>query len=210
MLKRALRAATLDGSITPVLLGSAFKNKGVQPLLDAIVDYLPSPLDVPSIHGIDPRTENELSRRAADDEPFSALAFKVMSDPYVGKLTYFRVYSGKLKAGDRVLNTTTGKTERISRILQMHANHREERDEIGAGEIAAARRAEEHDDGRHALDRDGADRARVDDVPRPGDLGRRRAEDEGRPGQARRRACSASRRRTRRSASAPTRRPARR
>ncbi len=138
MLKRAIRAATLDGTVTPVLLGSAFKNKGVQPLLDAIVDYLPSPLDVPAIHGLDPRTQHELSRRAADDEPFAALAFKVMSDPYVGKLTYFRVYSGKLKAGDRVLNTTTGKTERISRILQMHANHREEREEIGAGEIAAA------------------------------------------------------------------------
>src|SRR5829696_2717965 len=138
MLKRAIRAATLDGSITPVLLGSAFKNKGVQPLLDAIVDYLPSPLDVPAIHGVDPRTQHELSRRAAEDEPFAALAFKVMSDPYVGKLTYFRVYSGKLSAGSRVLNTTTGKTERISRILQMHANHREEREEIGAGEIAAA------------------------------------------------------------------------
>jgi elongation factor G len=137
MLKRALRAATLDGSVTPVLLGSAFKNKGVQPLLDAIVDYLPSPLDVPAVHGVDPRTQNELSRKAAPDEPFSALAFKVMSDPYVGKLTYFRVYSGQLKAGDRVLNTTTGKTERISRILQMHANHREEREEIAAGEIAA-------------------------------------------------------------------------
>ena len=138
MLKRALRAATLDGSVTPVLLGSAFKNKGVQPLLDAIIDYLPSPLDVPPIHGIDPRTDHELSRRPALDEPFSALAFKVMSDPYVGKLTYFRVYSGQVKAGDRVLNTTTGKTERIGRILQMHANHREERQEIGAGEIAAA------------------------------------------------------------------------
>jgi elongation factor G len=137
MLRRALRAATLDSSITPILLGSAFKNKGVQPLLDAIIGYLPSPLDVPSVHGIDPRTQHELSRKAAEDEPFSALAFKVMSDPYVGKLTYFRVYSGKLKAGDRVLNTTTGRTERISRILQMHANHREEREEIGAGEIAA-------------------------------------------------------------------------
>ncbi len=138
MLRRALRAATLDTTVTPVLAGSAFKNKGVQPLLDAVVDYLPSPLDVPPIHGIDPRTEHELSRRPALDEPFSALAFKVMSDPYVGKLTYFRVYSGQVKAGDRVLNTTTGKTERIGRILQMHANHREERPEIGAGEIAAA------------------------------------------------------------------------
>jgi elongation factor G len=138
MLRRALRAATLDITVTPVLLGSAFKNKGVQPLLDAVVDYLPSPIDVPPIHGLDPRTENELSRRPALDEPFSALAFKVMSDPYVGKLTYFRVYSGTVKSGDRVMNTTTGRTERISRILQMHANHREEREEIGAGEIAAA------------------------------------------------------------------------
>jgi elongation factor G len=138
MLRHALRKGTIENRITPVLLGSAFKNKGVQPLLDAVVDYLPSPLDVPPVHGIDPRTEHELSRRPALEEPFSALAFKVMSDPYVGKLTYFRVYSGKVKAGERVLNTTTGKTERIGRILQMHANHREEREEIGAGEIAAA------------------------------------------------------------------------
>jgi elongation factor G len=137
MMRRALRAGTIASSFTPVLLGSAFKNKGVQPLLDAVVDYLPSPLDVPPVHGIDPRTEHDLSRRPALDEPFSALAFKVMSDPYVGKLTYFRVYSGTLKAGDRVLNTSTGRTERVGRILQMHANHREERQEIGAGEIAA-------------------------------------------------------------------------
>ena len=138
MLRRALRVGTLADKITPVVLGSAFKNKGVQPLLDAIIDYLPSPLDVPAIHGIDPRTENELSRRASEDDPFAALAFKVMTDPFVGKLTYFRVYSGKIKAGDRVQNTTNGKTERISRILQMHANHREEREDIGAGDIAAA------------------------------------------------------------------------
>jgi elongation factor G len=138
MLRRALRKATLDTSVTPVLCGSAFKNKGVQPLLDAVIDYLPSPLDVPPVHGIDPRTQHELSRRPALDEPFSALAFKVMTDPYVGKLTYFRVYSGRVKAGDRVINTTNGRTERIGRILQMHANHREEREEIGAGEIAAA------------------------------------------------------------------------
>jgi len=137
MLRRALRTATIASAITPVLLGSAFKNKGVQPLLDAVVDYLPSPLDVPPVHGVDPRTQHELSRRPSIEEPFSALAFKVMSDPYVGKLTYFRVYSGTLKAGDRVLNTTTGKTERIGRILQMHANSREEREEISAGEIAA-------------------------------------------------------------------------
>ncbi len=137
MLRRALRKATLDMSVVPVLCGTAFKNKGVQPLLDAVVDYLPSPLDVPPVHGIDPRTENELSRRASVEEPFAALAFKVMSDPYVGKLTYVRVYSGQLQSGDRVLNTTTGKTERAGRILQMHANHREERTEIAAGEIAA-------------------------------------------------------------------------
>jgi elongation factor G len=138
MIRRALRAGTLRSAITPVLLGSAFKNKGVQPLLDAVVDYLPSPLDVPPMEGLDPNTEQVLTRKAAIEEPFSALAFKVMSDPYVGKLTYFRVYSGRVKAGERILNTTTGKTERIGRILQMHANHREEREDIVAGEIAAA------------------------------------------------------------------------
>jgi elongation factor G len=137
MLKRALRTATLADAVTPVLLGSAFKNKGVQPLLDAVIDYLPSPLDVPAIQGIDPKSDETLTRSADPDAPFSALAFKVMSDPFVGKLTYFRVYSGTLKAGDRVLNTTTGRTERIGRILQMHANHREEREQIWAGEIAA-------------------------------------------------------------------------
>ena len=110
----------------------------MQALLDAIVDYLPSPLDVPPVQGLDPKSEAEEIRAADYDAPFAALAFKVMSDPYVGKLTYFRVYSGQVRAGDRVLNTTNGKTERIGRILQMHANHREEREEIGAGEIAAA------------------------------------------------------------------------
>jgi elongation factor G len=136
-IRRAVRAGTLSSEITPVLLGSAFKNKGVQPLLDAVIDYLPSPLDVPPMIGLDPKTGEEVERLPSENQPFSALAFKVMSDPFVGKLTYFRVYSGKIKAGDRVLNTTTGKTERVSRILQMHANHREERDAIVAGEIAA-------------------------------------------------------------------------
>jgi elongation factor G len=138
MIRRALRAGTLSGRITPVLAGSAFKNKGVQPLLDAIVEYLPSPLDVPPVAGLVPKTDAEETRPPAPEAPFAALAFKVMTDPYVGKLTYFRVYSGQVKAGGRVLNTTNGKTERIGRILQMHANHREEREEIGAGEIAAA------------------------------------------------------------------------
>jgi elongation factor G len=138
MIRRALRTGTLTGRITPVLAGSAFKNKGVQPLLDAIVDYLPSPLDVPPMVGVDPKSGEEATRPPALEAPFSALAFKVMTDPFVGKLTYFRVYSGQVKAGGRVVNTTNGKTERIGRILQMHANHREEREEIGAGEIAAA------------------------------------------------------------------------
>ncbi len=131
-----IRKATLDISMTPVLCGSAFKNKGVQPLLDAVIDYLPSPLDVPSIEGL---TSNEqpVTREASDDEPFAALAFKVMADPYVGKLTYFRVYSGKLSAGGRVLNSVSGKTERVGRILMMHANTREEVEEVYAGDIAA-------------------------------------------------------------------------
>jgi elongation factor G len=137
MIRRAVRAGTLADEITPVLLGSAFKNKGVQLLLDAVVEYLPSPLDVPPVHGTDPKSGGDEERPADPKAPFSALAFKVMSDPYVGKLTYFRVYSGTLKAGDRVLNTITGRTERVGRILQMHANHREEREEIMAGEIAA-------------------------------------------------------------------------
>ncbi|MGH3077985.1 MAG: elongation factor G [Gaiellaceae bacterium] len=138
MIRRALRTGTLTGRVTPVLAGSAFKNKGVQPLLDGIVDYLPSPVDIPPVQGLDPKSAEEETRPPDLDAPFAALAFKVMTDPFVGKLTYFRVYSGSVKAGGRVLNTTNGKTERIGRILQMHANHREEREEIGAGEIAAA------------------------------------------------------------------------
>jgi elongation factor G len=137
-LRGAVRACTLDLSITPVLCGSAFKNKGVQPLLDAIIDYLPSPLDVPPVTGVDPKSGEEIVRSPALDEPFSALAFKVMSDPFVGKLTYFRVYSGVLKAGSHVTNVTTGRKERVGRILQMHANSREERESVGPGEIAAA------------------------------------------------------------------------
>jgi elongation factor G len=143
-LKQAIRAATLAAQLTPVLCGSSFKNKGVQPLLDAVIDYLPSPLDVPPVEGIEPAKgsedgeEHTATREASDDEPFAALAFKIMADPYVGKLTYFRVYSGKLTAGARVLNVTTGRTERIGRILMMHANEREELGEVYAGDIAAA------------------------------------------------------------------------
>jgi elongation factor G len=141
-LKRAIRKATLEIKLTPVLAGSSFKNKGVQPLLDAVIDYLPSPLEVPPVEGVEPvKGEDEgrpASRRPTEDDPFSALAFKIMADPYVGKLTYFRVYSGKLEAGSRVLNVSTGRTERVGRILMMHANHREEVPSVSAGEIAAA------------------------------------------------------------------------
>jgi elongation factor G len=136
---RVVRAATLANIITPVLCGSAFKNKGVQQLLDAVIDYLPSPVDVGAINGHPPfRDEDVLSREPSDDAPFSALAFKIATDPYVGKLTFFRVYSGSLEAGSYVLNSTKDKRERIGRLLQMHANHREEREQLYAGDIAAA------------------------------------------------------------------------
>lgn len=137
-LKRALRAGTIACDITPVFCGSAFKNKGVQRLLDAVIDYLPSPLDVPPIHGIEVKTGEEKTRKPDDDGPFAALAFKLMTDPYVGKLTYFRVYSGVLKAGSYILDSTTGKKERVGRILQMHANKREDREVVYSGDIAAA------------------------------------------------------------------------
>ena len=137
VLKKAIRKGTLAVEITPVSCGSSYKNKGVQLLLDAIIDYLPSPIDVPSIEGVD-LDGNEVQRHSSDDEPFSALAFKIVTDPYVGKLAYFRVYSGVLQAGSYVMNSTKGKRERIGRILQMHANKRQEIEEIHAGEIAAA------------------------------------------------------------------------
>jgi len=142
-LKQSIRKATLAIKITPVLCGSSFKNKGVQPLLDAVLDYLPSPLEVPPVEGLEPDKSSDnggapAHREASDDEPFAALAFKIMADPYVGKLTYFRVYSGQLEAGARILNVNTGRTERIGRILMMHANEREEVKDVHAGDIAAA------------------------------------------------------------------------
>ncbi|PSL41320.1 translation elongation factor 2 (EF-2/EF-G) [Salsuginibacillus halophilus] len=136
-LKNAIRTGTLNVEFFPVLAGSAFKNKGVQLMIDAVIDYLPSPLDVPAINGILPDTEEETTREASDEGPFSALAFKVMADPYVGKLTFFRVYSGQLSAGSYVRNSTKNKRERVGRILQMHANHREELNTIYSGEIGA-------------------------------------------------------------------------
>lgn len=137
-LKAAIRKATLSVEFFPVVCGSAFKYKGVQPMLDAVVEYLPSPLDVPAIKGINPDTDEEVERHSSDEEPFSALAFKVMTDPFVGKLTFFRVYSGILSSGSYVKNSTKGKRERVGRILQMHANTRNEIAEVYAGDIAAA------------------------------------------------------------------------
>ena len=137
-IKKAIRQGTLAGLFVPVLAGSAFKNKGVQLLLDAVVDYLPSPLDIEPVSGFKPgKEDDEINREHSDDEPFSALAFKVVSDPHVGKLTYFRVYSGTLSKGDKVVNTTTGKDERLGRILRMHSNSREDIDFISTGDIVA-------------------------------------------------------------------------
>ena len=133
-----IRQRTIAGTMTPVLCGTSYRNKGVQLLLDAIVDYLPSPLDIPPVKGTSKDGETEMERKASDDEPFSALAFKIMVDPYVGKLAFFRVYSGVLKTGSYLYNSTKGKRERIARILRMHANHREEIEEVRAGDIAAA------------------------------------------------------------------------
>jgi elongation factor G len=137
-LKKAIRRKTISGEIVPVICGAAFKHKGIQPLLDAVVEYLPSPVDVWEVKGVDPRTEKETGRHVGDDEPFSALAFKIMNDPYVGKLTFFRIYSGIATRGMQVYNSRTDKTERLGRVLQMHANKREEKEVIFCGDIAAA------------------------------------------------------------------------
>ncbi|RDV80522.1 elongation factor G [Ammonifex thiophilus] len=137
-IKRGLRIATLTGKAVPVLCGASYRNKGVQPLLDAVVDFLPSPIDIPPVKGVNPETGEEEIRESRDDAPFTALAFKIMADPYVGRLTFFRVYSGTLRAGSYVYNATRRKRERVSRILRMHADHREEVEEIYSGEIAAA------------------------------------------------------------------------
>ncbi len=137
-IKAAIRKATIENKMVPVVCGSSYRNKGVQKLLDAVVDYMPSPLDIPAIKGVNPKTDEEEERPAGDNEPFSALAFKIMTDPFVGKLCFFRVYSGVVNAGDTVLNSTRGKRERLGRILQMHANDRKEIDACYSGDIAAA------------------------------------------------------------------------
>ena len=137
-IKAVIRKATIDCEMTPVVCGTSYRNRGVQPLLDAIVDYMPAPTDIPPIQGVNPETEKNEERPSSDEEPFSALAFKIMTDPYVGKLAFFRVYSGTLKSGSYVYNSTKGKKERIGRILQMHANNRKEIDIVYSGDIAAA------------------------------------------------------------------------
>ena len=137
-IKAVLRRATIANSIVPVVCGTSYKNKGVQKLLDAIVDYMPSPLDIPAIKGVDPDTDEETERKADDNEPFSALAFKIMTDPFVGKLCFFRVYSGTVAAGTTILNSVKGNKERFGRILRMHANHREDITEVYTGDICAA------------------------------------------------------------------------
>ena len=137
-IKQGIRKATIAVELIPVLCGTSYRNKGVQKLLDAVVDYLPSPVDIPAIKGIDPSTEEEIERPSDDSAPFSALAFKIATDPFVGKLCFFRVYSGTLKSGSHVYNSTKGNRERIGRILQMHANHREDIDAVYSGDIAAA------------------------------------------------------------------------
>ncbi len=137
-IKACIRKSTIANTMVPVVCGTSYKNKGVQKLLDAVVDYMPSPLDVPPIKGVDPDTGEETVRHSSDDEPFSALAFKIATDPFVGKLCFFRVYSGTVNAGSTVLNATKDNKERMGRILQMHSNHRKDIETVYAGDIAAA------------------------------------------------------------------------
>ncbi len=183
-MKEALRKATIAGTVLPMLCGSAFKNKGVQPLLDAIVEYLPSPLEAKPIIGNDPKTDAEITRKPDDKEPFAALAFKIATDPY-GNLTYFRVYSGTLEKGSYVYNARSGSKERIGRILRMHANHREDIDSIGAGDIAAAVGLTDTRTGDTLCDEKHPIMLEIDHVPGAGHLAGDRAEDQGRSGSAR-------------------------
>lgn len=172
-IKRVLRKLTIDNVLVPVVCGTSYKNKGVQKLLDAVVDFMPSPVDVPAIKGINPKTDEEDERHSSDDEPFAALAFKIAADPYVGKLCFFRVYSGTLTAGSSVYNSVKDQTERIGRILQMHANHRKDIEVIYSGDIARCR-TEKHDNRRHPLRSESSNHPRVDGIPRSGYPGRDR------------------------------------
>nr|AKQ01563.1 fusA-3, elongation factor G, elongation factor G [uncultured delta proteobacterium Rifle_16ft_4_minimus_1997] len=189
-LRRAIRKAGLDLKLVPVLCGAAFRNKGVQLLLDAVLDYLPSPLDVPPVKGKHPVSQKDEERAPRDDAPFSALAFKIMTDPFVGTLTFFRVYSGALFSGSSIYNSSKGKRERIGRLLKMHANKREEIKEVYAGDIAAAVGL------RNAVRGDPPSAARVYRVSRARDFDRHRAEEQGRSGKTRAFPAKADRRRS--------------
>ncbi len=183
-LKAGIRRATIAGKANPVLSGSAFKNKGVQPMLDAVVDFLPSPLDVPAIEGVATDGETPLLRKPSNTEPFSALAFKIQTDKHLGKLTYVRIYSGKLDSGSPVINSTKDRKERIGKIYQMHANKREERSTAQAGDIIAVQGLKQTTTGDTLCDPAQPGHPGVDDVPGAGHLGRDRAEEQGRPGEA--------------------------
>ena len=182
VLKRCIRKGTIGGAFVPVLCGSAFKNKGVQPLLDAVVDYLPAPTDVAAIKGVKMGSNEPVVRRCSDDEPFAGLAFKIMSDPFVGSLTFVRIYSGVVTSGSQVLNSVKGSRERVGRMLQMHANHREDIKEALRRRHRRVGRAQEHDDRRHPLRSRPPGRARTDGVSGAGHRDRGRAQDQGRPG----------------------------
>ena len=181
-LKRGIRHATIHEGLVPILTGSAFKNKGVQPLLDAVVDFLPAPTELPPVKGMSLKGNEELERAPSPEEPFAALAFKIVADPH-GKLTYFRVYSGTMPKGGSVLNARTGQKERVGRLLLMHANMREDLDVVTAGDIVAGIGLKNTTDRRHAVRREGAHHPRGARVPRTGDPRCRRAEDQERPGQ---------------------------
>ena len=182
-LRVALRKGTVTSEIVPILNGSAFKNKGVQPLLDAVVDYLPSPIDLPPVQGMNVKGTETVERKPSDLEHFSALAFKIMTAPHVGKLTYFRVYSGQIEKGGQVTNTRTGNKERVGRLLEMHANNQEDIDVARTGDIVAAIGLKNVRTGDTLCDAGASDRARGVRVPRAGHPRRGRAEDQGRPGQ---------------------------
>ena len=190
-LKRLIRKAVRGIAFHPVFCGSAFKNKGVQPLLDAVVDYLPSPIDREAIKGVDMDTGEEMVRNPSDSEPFSMLAFKIMDDPFVGTITFCRVYSGKIESGTTVLNSTKDKKERVGRMLLMHANNREDIKEAYAGDIVALAGLKETRTGDTLCDHAEAGHSGAHGIPRSGHRDRDRAEVQGRPGEARHRAVEA-------------------
>ena len=195
-IKTVIRKATIDNTMVPVTCGSSYRNKGVQMMLDAVIDYMPAPTDIPAIKGTNPETDAEEERPASDDEPFAALAFKIATDPFVGKLCFFRVYSGKVDAGTTVFNSVKGNRERLGRILQMHANDRKDIECCYSGELLQRRyrgccRPEEHHHRRHTLRREAPDHPRVHGIPRACNPRCHRAQDQSRSGEDGYRSCEA-------------------